>query len=444
MPASLSPARRAAAEAIARDAARFPNLPPSHLDTTRLASADAALATAIHRTVLQRWLTLEHLLTPLVKPGLARVEPALRAILLTGATQQLFMDRLPAYAIVNDAAELARVMVRPGAAALANAVLRRVGELVAGREPQTPWQPASDVIPLDEGVLRLARPLLPSAEDHLDRHLAVATSHPPRLVRRWLETYGPVDATAICRQAIRTPPTFVAVEPGFHPPAGEEDGVAVESEAGVTHLLWRSDHARLRGFLAEHPARRVQDPASTASLAAARELSLATVLDACAGQGTKTRQLVAEHPEAVVYASDPDAGRREELGKLAGAIPRVRVLEPGERPPEPVDLLLLDVPCSNTGVLARRPEARYRFNSRSLTDVTRLQREIIANTLPAVRRGGWVLYATCSIEPEENLEQVRHILQQQGGELVTQQQILPGGRSAGWHDGSYHALIRLP
>ena len=278
MPA-VNPARRAVAEAIARVAARFPNLPPSHLDTAALDPADAALATAIHRTVLQRWLTLEHLLAPLVKPGLARIEPALRAVLLTGGAQLLFMDRLPAYAVVNDAAELARAMVRPRAAGLANAVLRRVAELPARREPDSDWHLAGDVLPLDAGVLRLAQPLLPDPAERLDKHLAIATSHPARLIRRWLAHHDADAVSAIARQSIRTPSTFVAVEPGFDPADAADQPAIRDQRSEITHLCWQADHASLTRFLAAQPLRRVQDPASTASVAAARDLPARTILD---------------------------------------------------------------------------------------------------------------------------------------------------------------------
>ena len=440
MPA-VNPARRAVAEAIARVAARFPNLPPSHLDTAALDPADAALATAIHRTVLQRWLTLEHLLAPLVKPGLARIEPALRAVLLTGGAQLLFMDRLPAYAVVNDAAELARAMVRLRAAGLANAVLRRVAELPAGRDLDSDWHPAGDVLPLDAGVLRLARPLLPDPAERLDKHLAIATSHPARLIRRWLAHHDADAVSAIARQSIRTPSTFVAVEPGFDPADAADQPAIRDQRSEITHLCWQADHASLTRFLAAQPLRRVQDPASTASVAAARDLPARTILDYCAGRGTKTRQLLAEHPEAAVYATDPDAARRAELHALARRLP-IDVLEPGQRPPAPVDLLLLDVPCSNTGVLARRPEARYRFNDKSLADVVALQRQIIAAALPSLKAGGHLLYATCSIEPEENHDQARHVLQHHGGRLIAERQILPGGAGPAYHDGSYHAVVQ--
>ena len=440
MPA-FSPARRVAADAIARIAARFPDLPPSHLDTAGLDPADAALATAIHRTVLQRWLTLEHLLAPLVKPSLARIEPALRAVLLTGSAQLLFMDRVPAYAVVNDGAELARAMVRPKAAGLVNAVLRRVAELPAGREPDSDWHPAGDVLPLDAGVLRLAQPRLPDPADRMDKHLAIATSHPPRLVRRWLGRYEADVVSGIARQSIRTPAIFVAVEPGFDLADDPTQSAIRNQQSEITHLHWHADHASLTRFLAAHPLRRVQDPASTASVAAARELPVTTILDYCAGQGTKTRQLAAEHPDATIYATDPDPARRAELHALAERLP-IHVLEPGEHPPEPVDLLLLDVPCSNTGVLARRPEARYRFGDRSLGELVALQRRIVAEALPRLKRGGHLLYATCSIEPEENEDQARHVLQHHGGRLITERQMLPDGAGAGYHDGSYHALVR--
>jgi 16S rRNA (cytosine967-C5)-methyltransferase len=201
-------------------------------------------------------------------------------------------------------------------------------------------------------------------------------------------------------------------------------------------------------FLRAQPARRVQDPAASLAVESTRGLSPQSIIDYCAGRGTKTRQLAALHPGAQVIASDPDPDRLADLRATALGLPNVRALEPkemGALPPRRGDLLLLDVPCSNTGVLARRPEARYRFSNSSLRSVVALQRRIIDSALPLLRPGGHILYSTCSLEEEENRQQVRWLCTRHKAVIVQETCSLPspGSDDVSYHDGGYFALLRV-
>ena len=109
----------------------------------------------------------------------------------------------------------------------------------------------------------------------------------------------------------------------------------------------------------------------------------------------------------------------------------------------PVDRLVLDVPCSNTAVLARRPEARYRFSAATIESLAELQRAIIEQTIHLLHPGGHLLYSTCSLEPAENHEQVEWIRRRFAAQLVHQSLTTPSGTGTSYHDGSYHALLRM-
>jgi hypothetical protein len=108
------------------------------------------------------------------------------------------------------------------------------------------------------------------------------------------------------------------------------------------------------------------------------------------------------------------------------------------------DLLVLDVPCGNTAVLARRPEARYRFSSRSLKSLVELQRRIAGNAQPLVRPGGHVLYATCSLEPEENRAQAAWMATQLGWNRHRETLLLPEGADHSYRDGGYFSRMTTP
>lgn len=451
----ISDSRRHALESVRgrvtrllmRAVTSFPLVPPMPARYPGLDPRDTRLAVAIHRTVLQRWLTLEHILAGDVRQPFRNLEPALRSVLLAGAAQLLFMQRLPAHAVVDESVELARELVRPGAAALVNAVLRRTAQLVKAVEPDTPWTPAQNCIPLDRGRIVLREDRLPPVSS-VAEHLAVATSVPRYLIDHWINRYDADDAAAIALQAVETPPTIVAVEPHFDRTITPEGAARVpwrphEDEGFV---VWVGTHEELVHFLAQHSGRRVQDPTSAAAVAATASLRPCIVLDFCAGRGTKTRQLAWLHPASRVIATDVHAGR---LADLKASLPHDRHIDLGDVKDLPrllrdarVDLLVLDVPCTNTGVLARRPEARYRAGDDSTRSLITLQRDIATMALKWLRPGGHVLYSTCSLEPVENDHQVAWLVDQFHLGVIGEAATLPEGHGASYRDGGYYALLK--
>src|SRR5690606_23354186 len=140
-------------------------------------------------------------------------------------------------------------------------------------------------------------------------------------------------------------------------------------------------------------------------------LSDRLILDYCAGAGTKTAQLAAMHPEARIVATDRDPRRFDLLKERFRGHDRVEVRDIRDLLDyaQAVDLLVLDVPCSNTGVLPRRIEAKYRLDDQHLKKLTDVQKQIVADSLVYRRPGGWLLYSSCSIESEENERQVAWI-----------------------------------
>jgi 16S rRNA (cytosine967-C5)-methyltransferase len=443
-PAAPQPgsARLWAAERLARVAEQFPHVDPPDTDLAGHSPADAALALAIYRTTVQRWFTLQTICERFLSKQSRRLEPAMQAVLFSGAAQLVFFDRLPAYAVVDESVGLARKLVRPNAAGMVNAVLRQVDRLVSGGARIKQWHPDAQLVPLPGGgAVKLKEPVLP-APDALDKHLVAATSVPLRLVREWLQRFGENETTRLCLHGIENPPTTIAVEPGFDASSNKSFYNPHEREGFV---VWTGPNEALRGFLDGHAHRRVQDVASTLAVESTRDQTPKTILDYCAGMGTKTRQLALLHPGAQITATDTHPGRRESLEQATADLPNVRVVEPDQAGREAYDLVLLDVPCSNTGVLARRPEARYRYSQQSLGELVKLQRQIIEHASAWVSPGGLLLYSTCSIEPPENKKQAERRLRR-GGELLAEHQQFPQSDPGGadtYTDGSYHALIRV-
>lgn len=438
-PTQDTTARLWAAQRLVRVAQQFPDIEPPDNDLSGLSSADAALALAIYRTTVQRWFTLQHLLEKFLSKQVRRLEPQMQAVLMSGAAQLVFLDRLPAYAVVDESVRLAHQLVRPNARSMVNAVLRKLDRMVSKAKRIDAWQPDARLIPLPGGgAIELPEAVLPDATP-LDKHLVVATSVPLRLVREWMPRWGEERTTELCLQTLQNPPTTVAVESPFQ--AGEyKPHCTPHAIEGMA--VWQGPAESLREFLALHPDRRVQDAASTLAVQSTREHQPETILDYCAGQGTKTRQLALLHPDAKVIATDTHPGRREALRSATAGFDNVEVIEPDQASQQQYDLILLDVPCSNTGVLARRPEARYRYSQQSLGELVKLQREIIEQAREWLAPNGMLLYSTCSIEPPECQKHAKRLVRQ-GAELLSEHQQLPQGIGDTYTDGSYHALVKF-
>lgn len=433
--------------ALAETASCFPDLgPASQLPIQTLSSRDARLAVAIHRTVLQRWITLEYLLDLSLRKPSRTLEPRLRGVLLSAAAQILFFDRLPVHAVVHESVDIARRLVRPGAASLVNAVLRRFHDQTQPAFSDEAWGPAKDRLPCEYGSIVLCNQLLPDPAN-FSEYLSVATSHPCLLIQRWIQCFGEERATALCRHGLQTSPIIAVLEDGVSVQSLGADAKFLEPHDIPGFMIWRGGHDRLVKLLGQHEGRRVQDPASARSVQATAHLQPKWCLDYCAGRGTKTRQVSSLHPNARVIATDRSIERLADLRAAFVDFPAVSISEleavRHACPAGGVDLLILDVPCSNTGVLARRPEARYRFNANTLRTLVQLQRRIIESAIRFLRPGGYLLYSTCSLEKQENEDQAAWIVQRYRAELMNQQHTLPSGSDAAYHDGSYYVLLKV-
>ncbi len=407
------------------------------LDTTGLDRRDAGLAFAIDRAVSRRWLTLVIVVESRLNRSWRSLQPEVQAALLVGAAQLLFLERLPDHAVINEAVQWTKVNAGPKPAGLVNAALRQVAalcqETVAEHDPQR-----RDELPLHDGrARRLSGPVFDA--DPLVR-LAQHTSHPVELVKRWLEKFGTERTTQLAQHDIVRPPILVT---GLGSPC---EGCDPHDEAGF--VVFDGDRGELEALLVEHPSARVQDPAAAAAVKATDDLQPKIIVDACAGKGTKARQLLQTHPRARIIASDTNNDRLATLRALADRTDRLEAVNPRQLTDfaGQVDLLVLDVPCSNTGVLARRPEAKYRFCDDSLSQLVDLQRQIIADHLLLLAPSGHLLYSTCSLSPEENEAQAKWIvrwhrfgIRHQGLRLP---QGLPGEPPQRYADGSYFALLQ--
>ncbi|HEU4989806.1 MAG TPA: 16S rRNA (cytosine(967)-C(5))-methyltransferase RsmB [Gemmatimonadaceae bacterium] len=326
---------------------------------------------------------LDALLAERVRGGLGRLDPELLDLLRLGAYQLLEMGSVPAYAAIAQTVELAKARAGVGAGKLANAVLRR----------------------LDRERLTLT---LPAAADPVDA-LATEFSHPQWLVARWVERWG-VDETRRLLAANNTEPPIVArpvhvvreqLEASLEAAGVRVDDAPLVSDSVVLTLpapALTELGAFKRGLF------HIQDPAATLVTRYAAVPEGALVADLCAAPGGKTFELARD--AGAVYASDASAHR---LQRLRASVERlqldnVHVYAADGRAPaiRPVDVVLLDAPCTGTGTMRRHPDARWRLKPSDLAVMTALQQKLLASAATLVRPGGLLVYSTCSLEPEEN------------------------------------------
>lgn len=443
----VDPARDAVCMYLAGQASRYPELdlqgltiPPGVVRDAR----DEALAHQIADSAVTRWITLSYLCQQFLKTQWGGMQPELKGALLCGAAQLTLLDRVPAYAAVDHAVGWARGALKAGASKVVNAVLRRIAELVIEGD-ETPYADGRDELPLSNGLARrLRKPVFP---DHPVERLAMATGHPRTLVEAWVGRHGFDEARALALHSLALPPTVLNTAHATMPVPTE-----CVPHAQPGHHVWTGSRLGLVTVLSARQDIWVQDAASSRAVAWAKtsggERTPRLIIDLCAGQGTKTRQLAAAFPDAQIVATDPDPRRFEALRAVFAAHTRVRV-EPTvfvhETMRAKADLVLLDVPCSNSGVFARRAEAKYRLSTRYLASLVELQKRILNQGRALCAQSGALLYSTCSLEPMENDEQVAWACKQFSARASGPGVLLPGGGpgmpDAKYHDGAFCALL---
>jgi 16S rRNA (cytosine967-C5)-methyltransferase len=433
-------ARDIVLQRIAAQIHRYPNLDLAPLEISGLDARDAALAQAIDHAVKRRWLTLQAVAQCQVSRPWHELESKVQAALLVGVAQLLFLERLPDHAVINETVEWAKRRVRPKAGGLINAVLRKIAAS-RGSITDAPGrlQFSADEMPLHDGrVMQFSDP--PFAESFISR-LSQQTSHSEELITSWLTTFGQEKMIRLAMHSLVHAPIIV------HGATGPNNLLQPHDQSGF--FVFIGDRSQLSDLLTQNPDIIVQDSTSAAPVAHTSKLpqSPAMIIDYCAGRGTKSRQLECAYPQARIIATDVDAARFETLRNQFADHERVKAVEfatirsfDGQ-----ADLLLLDVPCSNTGVLARRVEAKYRISSAVIKKTVDLQRQIVADSISLLAPRGRILYSTCSIEPAENQHMAEWIAKWHRMKIThmasRMPEGLPGEPMGRYCDGGFFAVL---
>lgn len=351
---------------------------------------DRSLATELAYGAIRLRGRLDHELEAFVDRPLERVDGGALDWLRLGL-YQIRETRVPGHAAVDEAVEGARGTGGERATGFVNAVLRsalRHGDRAA---------------------------LFPAPGDDPRAHLIAWGSHPAWLVDRWLERLPVDDVVRLVEHDNRPPPVTVRLPPGTSLPSGGEVGPGVRLEPLPG---WPRCAALVEGrpadLLRAVPGAVVQDPAAAAVVDYVGGLPAGPSLDACAAPGGKAVALAATSQGGRPFvAADLDRGR---LARVAEAAERADVdvrcvaMDAARPAVAEAGFVLLDAPCTGTGTLRRRPDARWRAGPDRLGALVSLQARLLEGCAAIVRPGGLLVYATCSLEAEENEDQVEGFL----------------------------------
>lgn len=452
-------------------AARLAELQAEH----PLSAADFGLAMELVLGTTRHRITCEHIAAHFHRGRWTGLHDVIRLNIAMAVYQLCWLDRVPDHAVVDSAVRLASSHGR-GTAGKINAILRAVA---AARGPMSescgtglePVGCATGFQPVVAGVAttdaRPPRRWLP-IDDHRGRlfdcdifpdparrpldYLVAITSHPPFLVERWHRRFKP----KLCRQildagnrrprlvlrpnALRITPDGLVKRLNSEPsPRGQPNDADISVDLSVSPPP--TEEGRFARPIDGHVL--VENESSPADLAVFREglcqpqdstagiaMRLAApapgefVLDLCAGSGTKSTQAAEMMGNrGRVLATDTDAVRLSRIAENAArlgltiieAIPIEQLDAALVAAGKPPDLIIVDAPCSNTGVLSRRPEARYRATRKSISSLVEIQRSLLAQAVRLSGPKSRVVYSTCSIEREENEQQVETFLKQHPG-----------------------------
>ncbi len=437
------------------------------------AGQERGFATELACGSVRRMITLDLLIETCVTRPREAIEDGLWTLLRLGAYQLLFMPGLAAHAAVHETVELANIIGMPRWQGMINAALRQMQReyvpeigletqivedaqtltaetMIVGFAPQPVSQSEGADKPRYLAV-RLKRAIAGSPRHDWTQYLARTLSYPEWLVGRWRTAYGDDDALRLGvwfnspgamylrANLLRTDretlfKTFrernIACEPG---PSAESIRLAESLPIGGMPEFVRGEFT-------------VQDLSAMSAGALLAPRPGERVWDVCAAPGGKTTHLAEQmRNEGTILATDVHSFRLklitdacERLGVTNVAICLIAP-DAHDAPTEEFDAILLDVPCSNTGVLGKRPEARWRLSPSDFQELVPQQKQLLNLALTRLKPGGRIVYSTCSIEPEENSQVVQQTLAAHPEfELVREIAHHPG-RPA---DGGYQALLR--
>lgn len=392
-----------------------------------LEERDKAFMKRLTEGTIERTIELDYHLDQYSNVPVHKMKPLIRCLMRMSAYQILYMDSVPDSAACNEAVKLAQKRKFQNLKGFVNGVLR---SLSRNKEHLVFPDPVKD----------------------RKEYLSVKYSMPLWIVEMWCDSYGEDKTEQILSGLLTVHPVslrFVTTLPEEEKnkllEAMSREGVSVTREESLPYLYYvenTENPATLAGFAEGKFV--IQDVTSCMAVEAAQISAGDFVIDLCAAPGGKT-MLAAEKARQVLSRDVSEAKCayiEENVARMRLKNVEIQVFDGTTRDEtllEKADVVLADVPCSGLGVIGKKRDIKYHASPEKIADIVELQRQIISASWEYVKKGGVLLYSTCTINAEENEKQVRWILEKFPFELETEQQIFP---SEGRGDGFYFARLR--
>lgn len=378
---------------------------------TTPSSCDFALAQEIAFGTARSALTLDYLAANLVKPQNLSLKLKERALVRTAIYQYYFMSKVPLYAIVNETIEIAKKYCHRSFVGFLNALLRKLSQT------------------------NLTLPKGDSVEE-----LSIRFSYPGFLIKELINDYGKEKTLGILNAGNQPAKTMARFRPTNEIQRAKSSFITRIPNTAMTVL----NTAQAIYEVSTSPDYYIQNitPATLIAELAKHTKPPSCILDLCASPGGKLLAAHDQFPSAKLYGNDVT---REKISRLQHNFDKYRIpvnlsCGPGESfsSTDMFDLIILDVPCSNSGVLNKRPEARWRISQEALTELTTLQKRLIANASSLLSKDGVIWYLTCSILKEENENIVAAACKEHNMTAAFTKTVLPDAEGV---DGGFACLL---
>ena len=374
---------------------------------------------------IERRIELDYCIEQYSTVKVNKMKPLIRCLMRMGTYQILYMDSVPDSAACNEAVKIAGKRKFTNLKGFVNGVLRKIA---AGK----------DNIPK------------PDAKKHPVEYLTIKYSMPAWIVEMWLKDYGMETTEKILDGLMEVHPVSIRFAHNENKEAyiskWEQKGIMVKQSTYLDYAYTLENVegiGALEGF--EDGAFTVQDISSMLMVEAAGIEAGNICMDICAAPGGKS--MLAATKGAVVLARDVSESKTDLICRNCvrmGLTDRVSVevwdatvFDPEKK--EYADVLIMDVPCSGLGVMGKKRDIKYNVTQESIDSLVQLQKDIINTGWQYVKKGGILMYSTCTIDKKENQDMARYICEKYPFTIEEEKQILPGLMEA---DGFYYAKLR--
>lgn len=382
-----------------------------------LEGREKAFIKHVSEGTIERRIQLDYVLDQYSKTPVTKMKPLIRELLRMSVYQLLFMEHIPAAAVCNEAVKLAKKRRFQSLQGFVNGVLRNIARGCGG----IAW---------------------PDRRQDPQGFLSVCYSMPPWLVSHFAGSYGEENCERILAAYLERGPVSVRLDERLSVTeresllaVWEKEGVKVHRHPYLPYAAGLEGVSGVRGLAGYREGRfSVQDVSSMLVVEAAGICPGDTVIDVCAAPGGKALHAAAKlNGTGEVIACDVShhktAKIEENCARLGMKQVSVRVQDARERDDslvEQADVLLADVPCSGLGVIGHKQDIKYRVTRESLSEIQKLQQDIITNVIDYIKPGGILMYSTCTMNPGENEEMAAWICGSFGLEPVSMADRLPG------------------